>query len=81
MGSKKQHIGSHSRRSYPIKQGLPKEEAELYREKPLIIDGTLVKEGGKVKQVPRKQKKGLKDVKKFINKKRRGFLKQENNSE
>ena len=77
MGAKKQHKGSHSRRSYPVKQGLPKETTKFYKEKALIIDGKLINEEGKVKEIPRKLKKGLKDVKKFINKKRRGFLKQE----
>lgn len=74
---KKQHIGSHSNHSYPAKKGLPVEETRRYKEKPLFVDGELVIEGGKVKQVKRKMKTGLKDVKKFINKKRRGFLKQD----
>lgn len=72
---KKQHIGGHNRHSYPANKGLPKEEAELYKDKPIYVDGKFIK------MIKKERKTGLKFIKKFINKKRRGFLKQENTNE
>ena len=60
MGAKKQHIGSHNNHSYPVKQGLPKEEAERYKEKVLVVDGEIT-------IITKQRKTGLKSVKKFIN--------------
>ena len=75
---KKHHMGSHSRRSNPIKMGITKEFAKSIRSEPVFRNGKLVIEGGKVKTVSSKRKIGLKFYKKFANSKRRGFIKNDN---